>query len=197
LPIARAASEAARKRSSSTSWSHVSANGRCSRPGIGFTAIEAILALLAVVGAIGAQPPPFCGLARTVNGFDAVRAEGLSCGAARHAIVAIEQGRRGDWGCSRSVGGAIELDCRDGLRRIEVLERSPVPAVRRRDGSVRLANWLFRVRARRLEAREDGSDRWLRIAGPPWCVPFAPREALVALRLRPLTPSGGCFAPRG
>lgn len=77
-----------------------------------------------------------------------------------------------------------------------MLERSPVPALRRRDGSVRLANWLFRVRDGTLEAHEDGGRRWLRIAGPPWCVPFAPREALVALRLRPLTADGGCFAPR-
>jgi hypothetical protein len=77
-----------------------------------------------------------------------------------------------------------------------VLERSPVPPVRLRDGGVRVANWRFRIRDRRLEAREDGGARWEPLAGPPWCVPFAPREALVALGLRPLTPNGGCFALR-
>ena len=152
---------------------------------------------MTVVAGIGAAPAPFCGLARTVNGYDPVRAAGLPCAAARSTIRAIERGRRGNWVCSRSVRGTIELDCRNGTRRIEVLERSPVPAVRRPDGSVRLANWLFRIRARRLEAREDGGVRWQRIAGPPWCVPSAPREALVALRLRPLTAHGGCFSLRG
>jgi hypothetical protein len=141
-------------------------------------------------------PQVFCGLARTVNGFDAVQAEVVDCAAARATIAAIERGDRGDWVCSRSVGGTIELDCRSGEAGLQVLERSPVPAVRRASGVVRLANWLFRIRGRRLDAREDGTAAWVRLAGPPWCVPSTPREALVALALRPLTPNGGCFTRR-
>lgn len=152
--------------------------------------------LLQACGAPCDPPQVFCGLARTANGFDPVRAEVLDCAAARATIVAIERGDRGDWACSRSVGGGVELDCRNGEEGLQVLERSPIPAVRRASGVVRLVNWLFRVHARRLEAREDGSARWLRIAGPPWCVPQAPRQALVALRLRSLTPNGGCFTLR-
>jgi hypothetical protein len=38
-------------------------------------------------------------------------------------------------------------------------------------------------------------DAWARVASAPFCVPAAPREVLVALRLRTLTPHGGCFAP--
>ena len=34
------------------------------------------------------------------------------------------------------------------------------------------------------------------VARAPFCVPDAPREVLVALGLRPLTPHGGCFAAR-
>jgi hypothetical protein len=77
---------------------------------------------------------------------------------------------------------------------IQVLERSPVPAVRR-SGGVRLANWLFRLRGRALQARQDGSS-WMTLGRAPFCVPVAPRDVLVALRLRSLTPSSGCFTLR-
>jgi hypothetical protein len=137
----------------------------------------------------------FCGLTHTVNGFDPVSAAAISCPEALRDVAAIERGRRGDWACSRAMHASYELECRRGEATLRVLERSPVRAVRRRDGVVRLANWLFRLRAGALFAREDGA-AWIRVArGPPFCIPTAPREVLVALRLRPLTPHGGCFAP--
>ncbi|HTR32670.1 MAG TPA: hypothetical protein VMH47_02220 [Gaiellaceae bacterium] len=137
----------------------------------------------------------WCGLARTVNGFDYVDAAGLSCAAARTLTGAIERGDRGGWDCSRSVHGDVELTCRDGAKTIELLERSPVPAEKRRDGVVTLANWSFRLAARVIEARR-GTRTWFSLGPPPWCVPAVPREVLLALPLRSLTPDGGCFARR-
>jgi hypothetical protein len=150
--------------------------------------------VLDACGEACAPPFAFCGLARTVNGFDPVQAALTPCGDALPIVAAIERGERGDWACSRAVHASYELECRDGEAVIQVLERSPVPAVRRASGVVRLANWLFRLRARSLLAREDGTTRWLTIARAPFCVPAAPREVLVALRLKPLTPHGGCFS---
>jgi hypothetical protein len=147
--------------------------------------------LLEACGADCAPTLTFCGLARTVNGFDPVSAAEVGCGDALSIVTAIERGDRQAWACARAVNADYELECRDGEAVIHVLERSPVPAVRR-SGGVRLANWLFRLRGHRLEAREDGSG-WLSIGHAPFCVPDAPREVLVALRLRPVTPNGGCF----
>ena len=150
--------------------------------------------VLAACGARCAQRLSFCGLAHTVNGFDPVSASDVGCGRALRLVTAIERGDRGAWACSRAVNAGYELECRNGEAVIRVLERSPVRAVRRA-GVVRLANWLFRLRGRRLEARRDRSD-WITIGRAPFCVPDAPREVLVALRLRPLTPNGGCFTIR-
>ena len=87
--------------------------------------------------------------------------------------------------------GAVELSCRDGSRLLALLERSPVPA-RRRGAVVTLANWSFRLVGPEIEGRElHGA--WRPLGRAPWCVPGVPREALVALRLRPVTPHGGCF----
>ena len=158
-----------------------------------------LVAVLALAGsatpAHAAAPFAFCGLSRTVNGFDPVRAAGVPCGTAREDVAAVERGDRGDWACSRAMHAAYELECRRGAAVLQVLERSPVPAVRRSDGTVRLANWRFRLDGRTLLAREDGRSTWTRIARAPFCIPAAPREVLVALRLRQLTPHGGCFAP--
>lgn len=159
--------------------------------------------LIAACGAPCAPPPPppppaprFCGLARTVNGFDPVRVvKGVSCPRARTAVVGIEHGRPGPWACSRAVHADYELDCRTSGAELQTLERSPVAAVRR-GGVVTLANWSFRLRRTELQGR-TGVGRWRTlIARAPYCVPAAPREALVALRLRAKTPHGGCFAPR-
>ncbi len=139
-------------------------------------------------------PPAFCGLARTVNGFDAVAASVVACGVALTTIVRLERGDRGDWSCSRAVGGAVELDCRRGESRLQVLERSPIAAVRHR-GVVSLANWVFRLRGSRLEGRSRVGPWRLLIAKAPYCEPAAPHEVLVALRLRPQTRHGGCFVP--
>jgi hypothetical protein len=161
--------------------------------------------VIAACGAPCAPPPPrpappsvprFCGLANTVNGFDPVRSvKGISCPRARVAIAQIEHGHAGPWACSRAVHADYELDCRTEAAEIQVLERSPV-AARRHGGVVTLANWSFRLHGRALEGR-FGSHPWLTlIARPPYCQPDAPREVLIALRLRPVTPSGGCFVPR-
>lgn len=150
--------------------------------------------ILDACGAACAPPFAFCGLARTVNGFDPVSAAVIACGAALPTVAAVERGDRGDWACSRAVNATYELECRNGEAVIQVLERSPVRAVRRPSGVVRLANWLFLLRGRSLLAREDGTTRWLTIDHTPFCVPDAPREVLVALRLKPLTRHGGCFA---
>ncbi len=159
--------------------------------------------LIAACGAPCAPPPPspppsprFCGLARTVNGFDPVRVvKGVSCPRARAAVVGIERGRPGPWACSRAVHADYELDCRTSGAELQTLERSPVGAVRH--GSVvTIANWSFRLLRTRLQGR-DAAGRWQTlIAHAPYCIPTAPREALVALRLRPTTAHGGCFAPR-
>jgi hypothetical protein len=145
------------------------------------------------------SPPPkpeFCGYARTVNGFDPVRViKGVSCPRARSAIAAIEHGDAGPWNCSRAVHAAYELDCRTSGAELQVLERSPVPAVRH-GAVVTLANWSFRLHDRALEGRTAQIGWRVLIEHAPYCIPAAPREALVALRLRPTTPSGGCFGPR-
>ena len=159
--------------------------------------------VVAACGAPCASPPPspppkpvFCGFARTVNGFDPVRVvKGVSCPRARSAVAGVEHGAPGPWACSRAVHAAYELDCRTSGAEIQVLERSPVPAVRH-GAVVTLANWSFRLRGEALEGRTATLGWRALIVRPPYCVPAAPREALVALGLRRTTPSGGCFAPR-
>lgn len=137
----------------------------------------------------GGHRAAFCGLVRA-QGFQPVQAvHGVSCADARAVVRA---GARG-WTCSRAMHAAYELDCRSGSRELQVLERVPVRATVR-SGVVTIANWSFRLAGRRLQARNAGA--WLDLPGPPFCVPDAPREALVALRLRKLTPHGGCFALR-
>lgn len=161
--------------------------------------------VVAACGAPCATPPPsppplptprFCGLAHTVNGFDPVRSvKGISCPRARVAIAAIERGRRGPWTCSRAVHADYELDCRTAGAEIQVLERSPVAAVRH-GAVVTLANWSFRLAGRALEGRFGGHPWLTLIAKPPYCEPDAPREALVALGLRRSPAAAGCFLPR-
>ena len=147
---------------------------------------------MAVLAGCGGHRSSFCGLARTVNGFDPVAAvRGVSCADALAAIPAIERGVRGGWDCSRAMHARFELDCRRGGTELQVLERTPVHAVRR-GGVVTLANWSFRLRGGRIEGRASGP--WVDLGGPLFCEPAVPREALVALGLRPVTPSGGCFA---
>lgn len=160
----------------------------------GAVALAALLRplVLDACGAACVAPFSFCGLARTVNGFDPVRASALACPDALVDVAAIERGTRGDWNCSRAVHAAYELECRQGEAVIQVLERSPVRAVWRKPGLVRLANWLFHLEGRTLFAREDGSV-WARIGRAPFCIPAVPREVLVTLRLAPTTPHGGCF----
>ena len=153
--------------------------------------------LLSVCAKACAPPPPkFCGLARTVNGFDPVSAvKGISCGRARGAIRGVERGDAGPWVCSRAVHASYELDCRTSGAEIQVLERSPVPAVRR-GGVVTLANWSFRLHGAGLQGL-TGRGHWQTlIAQPPYCVPDVPRQVLAALPLRRTTSAGGCYAPR-
>jgi hypothetical protein len=160
-----------------------------------------VAALVVLAGCGGARQPrsrpfAFCGLARTVNGFDLVAARGLTCAEARPAIAPIERGRRGGWSCSRAMHASFELRCRAGSREVRVLERAPV-RVTRADGVARLGDWSFRLQGDRLLGR-DGAGRWVSLGPPPWCIPFAgPREVLVALGLRPITPHGGCFRLHG
>jgi hypothetical protein len=137
----------------------------------------------------------YCGLVRTRSGFDYVRQDGLGCAAARATIASVERGIRGDWACARRVDGTVELRCTSYGRTIDVLERSPAPAVRR-NGVVVLSNWSFRLRGAVLQGREDTLG-WISLGRAPWCVPDVPREALLALRLKPRTPNGGCFTARG
>jgi hypothetical protein len=93
------------------------------------------------------------------------------------------------------VHAAYELDCRTSGAEIQVLERSPVPAVRR-GGVVTLANWSFRLHGADLQGL-TGRGHWQTlIARPPYCVPDAPRQVLAALPLRRTTSAGGCYAPR-
>jgi hypothetical protein len=153
--------------------------------------------VLAACGAPCAPPPPvFCGLARTVNGFDPVtEVKGISCPRARSAIRAVERGAPGPWVCSRAVHAAYELDCRTSGAEVQVLERAPVPASRH-GAVVTLANWSFRLQRATLEGRAAGG-RWVTlVARPPFCVTDVPRAVLVALRLRRTAPAGGCYAPR-
>jgi hypothetical protein len=162
--------------------------------------------IVAACGTPCAPPPPpppppalkpqFCGFARTVNGFDPVRVvKGVSCPRARSAVAEIEHGHAGPWDCSRAVHAAYELDCRTSGAELQVLERSPVHAVRH-GAVVTLANWSFRLRGLALEGRTARLGWRVLIKRAPYCIPAAPREALVALRLQPTTPNGGCFAPR-
>ncbi len=153
--------------------------------------------LLAACGVACAPPPPkFCGLARTVNGFDLVSAvKGISCPRARGAVREIERGARRPWVCSRAVHAAFELDCRTSGAELQVLERSPVRAVRH-GAVVTLGNWSFRLHGSSLQGL-TGHGRWVTlIPRPPYCIPDAPREVLAALPLRRTTPAGGCYAPR-
>jgi hypothetical protein len=148
-----------------------------------------------IADSAGGMPQPrFCGLARTVNGFDYVRATSFACDAARATVVAIESGRAGTWVCSRNMGGDVELTCVGGAARIELLERSPAAAVRH-GTTVTLANWTFRRERRTLQGRGD-RNHWVWLGPAPWCVPDVPREVLVAFGLEPLTPNGGCFTLR-
>jgi hypothetical protein len=142
-------------------------------------------------GGCAPPPPVFCGLARTVNGFDYVRATGVGCPAALGITVSIERNVRGPWQCARRVGGDVELACTFGTEDIDLLERSPV-APRVRNGMVTLANWSFRLEGAFLQARNRTT--WRSLGHAPWCIPDAPQEVLVALRLRPVTPDAGCFA---
>lgn len=144
-----------------------------------------------VTRACGDACAAFCGLLRTPNGFDPVSAYGVDCTEARAAVAGVERGAPGAWTCSRSTDGVVELDCVDGDAHARVLERAPVP-VRRAGGVVVLANWSFRLHRGLLEAREARRG-WLPLGRGPWCVPDVPREALVALRLRPTTRHAGCF----
>lgn len=137
----------------------------------------------------GGHHAAFCGLVRA-QGFQPVEAvRGVSCA---NALAAVRAGAR-DWTCSRAMHAAYELDCRDGARELQVLERTPLRA-KVHGGVVTLANWSFRLVGRRLEARSAGA--WVELPGPPFCIPDAPREALVALRLHALTAHGGCFTSR-
>jgi hypothetical protein len=151
--------------------------------------------LVYACGAACVPATAYCGLARTVNGFDYVRATGLGCAAARVNVAAIERDDRGSWTCARNVGGEIELTCTNGAEKVELLERSPVPATRAPGGVVTLSNWSFRRHGREIEGRQDELG-WISLGRAPWCIPGIPREVLLALRLRSLTPDGGCFGPR-
>jgi hypothetical protein len=150
-----------------------------------------LLAFLAPApSAHAAARPVFCGLARTVNGFDYVRANGVACPTALRITVRIEGNERGSWLCARRVDGDVELACRSRAGEIDLLERSPV-AARTHGGIVTLANWSFRLHGAFLQGRNA---RWWHSLGRrPWCVPDVPREVLLALKLRPVTPDGGCF----
>lgn len=149
-----------------------------------------------MLGACGppCTAPRFCGLARSPQGFDPVSAVGeISCNEALAAVGAIKRGEPGEWGCSQ-VGTGPELDCWRGAVKVRVHDRAPVAPVRR-GGVVTLANWSFRVWRDVLQGRRD-ERRWIALGRPPFCVPVAPREVLVALRLRPLRADGNCFVPR-
>jgi hypothetical protein len=151
------------------------------------------MASSSIAGATAAYP--FCGLARTVNGFDLVDARGLSCRRALVVVARVERGVRGDWACSRAVHAVFELRCLLGAAEVRVLERSPV-VPRRSGGIVRLRNWSFRVAGAELLARE-GRRGWISLGRAPWCIPTdGPQEVLLALHLAPMTPHGGCFRAR-
>lgn len=156
-------------------------------------ALVAAAVLLAGCVDAGSRRAGYCGLVRTVDGFEPVQAvRGIGCSSARTAVAALDRGERGQWDCSRAMHARFELDCRRPGEELQILERSPGPA-HRHDGEVVLANWAFRLVGVRIEGRRRGGG-WIDLSGAPFCEPEVPREALLALRLRPLTPSGGCFA---
>jgi hypothetical protein len=149
--------------------------------------------LLAACAEECVPPTVFCGLARTANGFDYVQAAAVACSAALGIVASVERGVTGPWVCSRSTNGTIELTCRTPDARIDVLERSPV-AAHRVGATVRIANWIFRLGRRAIVARADGRRAWISLGASPWCIPDVPRDVLVAFRLRPSTPNGGCYS---
>jgi len=151
-------------------------------------ALAASLAASSLAGCGAAHRSGFCGLA--TPGFEPVAVvHGLSCAAGLHAVHEIEIDQGGGWTCSRAMHAAYELDCRAARQEVQILENPP--AAFRHGAFVTVANWSFRVAGGRLQASDGG--RWLDLGGPPFCVTAAPRTALVALRLRPITPHGGCF----
>jgi hypothetical protein len=148
-------------------------------------------------GAACVPVPTFCGLAWTVNGFDPVSAVAeIGCPDALRAVVGIERKVHSDWTCTRTSQAGYKLDCTNRWQKLQVLERAPVPPVGAGD-VVTLANWSFRVAGPRLLGR-SGTGPWHTLARHlPFCVSQAPREVLVALRLRPVTPQNDCFTARG
>ncbi|HEX7625623.1 MAG TPA: hypothetical protein VF379_01105 [Gaiellaceae bacterium] len=148
-------------------------------------------------GAACVPVPVFCGLAWTVNGFDPVSAVAeIGCPDALRAVVGIEHGLRSDWQCSHTAQATYKLDCTHAWQELQVLERAPVPPVGAGD-VVTLANWSFQVAGARLLGR-SGAGPWHTLARHlPFCVNQAPREVLLALRLRPVTAKSGCFTTHG
>jgi hypothetical protein len=146
---------------------------------------------LSVAACGGGHRAAFCGLVHPASGFDPVQVvHGMSCGAARQAVLDIERDQGGGWTCARAMHAAYELDCRSGAREVQILEIAPVrPA--RHGAVVTYADWSFRLRDRVLQARHEQT--WIDLTGPPYCVVDAPRPVLLALRLRRTTPHGGCF----
>ena len=152
--------------------------------------------VLSACGAPCEPPPPkFCGLAWTVKGFVPVELdEGGSCASSLAGAVAVERGLSGDWQCTAGVG-ASALDCSRKGAEFKVLRRSPVPAIRH-GARVQLANWTFARAGRSLQGR-SGFGPWHTLdRRPPYCVPAAPVEVLVALGLRRAARNGPCFVPR-
>jgi hypothetical protein len=164
---------------------------------VAFAAFLRPYVLTACGGPCAPPPPRFCGLAWTVRGFVPVQlVAGDSCAAALAGVVAIERGRGSDWQCAAVVDEADELDCRNGDAELQELGQPPVPATRH-GALVILANWSFRLFGGSLQGR-SGVGPWHVLARrSPFCVPAAPLEVLVALRLRRTTTIGGCFAPSG
>lgn len=162
---------------------------------VAFAAFLRPYVLSACGGPCEPPPPQFCGLAWTVKGFMPVELDaGDSCAAALAAAVAVERGVLGEWQCSTGVAQSA-LDCTRGDAEFKVLSRSPVPAVRH-GVFVTLANWTFARFGLSLEGRSGIGPWHTLMRRPPYCVPAAPVEALIALRLRRTTRSGNCFAPR-
>jgi hypothetical protein len=163
---------------------------------VAFSAFLRPYVLAACGGPCAPPPPQFCGLAWTVNGFDPVQmVTGDSCASTLGAVVTIERGNHGDWQCAAAADPGGVLDCLNGATELEVLRRSPVPATRH-GALVTLANWSFQLDGRSLRGRSGLGPWHLLIRRPPFCAPAAPREALVALRLRQTTATGNCFVPR-
>lgn len=154
-------------------------------------ALAASLAASALAGCGSHRAAGFCGLVHNAYGFDPVRVvHGMSCADGRQAVFDIERDQGGGWQCYRAMHAAFELDCRQGREEVQILEQAPT-APTRKGGVVTLADWSFRLSERILQARRDGP--WIDLSGPPYCVTDAPRAVLLALRLRPETPHGGCF----